>query len=294
MAFRRTPEMTRQVKNIVDSFNHKRERMIKSGQYDIIPPRLKKSDVWKVIENSADPQKTYDKLVGTKSNPGTLRQALPSYSPQRYKPVKNAKGKRYAPASRDIDKAFNEISNAERQIQRDILVKKKTGYIIDTETGEIIYEFDTETGEIIDEDEYQNIIDDIIDQGGPLSEEQLPDYGEYDSQKYWKRVGEQFEVEGYIDRYLEAWDKWGLSTSYFTLKNMFDKMKAKNPQALLSVFLSGDEETTVEYIYEIWKQNIGTKSLRNGKPKNEGAYVVGMTRIVRYWQQKYDEIMGDE
>ena len=283
MAFRRTPEMTRQVKNIVDSFNHKRERMIKSGQYDIVPPRLKKSDVWKVIENSADPQKTYDRLVGTKNEPGTLRQALPSYSPERYKPVKTSKGKRYAPASQDIDKAFNDISNTERQIQRDIQVDEKSGYT-----------FDAETGEIIDEEEFQNIIDDIIEQGGPLSKEELPEYGEYDSEKYWKRVGEQFDVQGHIDRYLDIWDKFGLSTSYFTLKNMFDKMKAKDPQALLKVFLSGDEEADVKTVYDIWKTNIGTRRLRQGRPKNEGAYIVGMTRIVRYWQSKYDEIMGVE
>ena len=295
--------MTRQVKNIVDALNHKRERMIRSGQYDIIPPRLKKSDVWNVINNSADPQATYDWFIGTKQLPGTLRRTMPSYSPQRYKPATTSKGRTYAPASRDIDLAFNEVSNEQRKIQREIQVDAKSGYVFDSERGEIIdnvrvdkktgYTYNTETGEILDKDELKNILDDIIDQGGALGKETLQEYGDYDSARYWKRVGTQFAVHEYVENYLEAWDKFGFSPSYFTLKNMFDKMEEKNPQGLLQVFLSGDSEADVTHIYEVWKENVAPYSLRKG-PRNEGDYIVEMTRIVRYWQEKYNEVMGDE
>lgn len=280
MAFVRTPEMTRQVKNIVDALNHKRERMIAEGNYAIIPPKLKKSQVWRVILSSPDPQAAYDRMIGTKENPGTLREVLPSLQNPKggYFPKLNAEGESYAPASQQIDEAFNQESNVMREVnlQQQIQEKKK----------------ELPQPEWMDDDEYEGLIEGLSQQGGALGKEELPEYGTYDSEEYWNFVGGINNAQNYVDNYLEAWQQYGTFSEFTRLSNIFDKL-LKYPKKLVEIFQSGDEETSIDFLYEVYKKLLRAKRNKKTGAKETTSYIAGINRIMRYWERKLEEVTQD-
>lgn len=281
MAFKRTPEMTRQVKNIVDALNHKRERMIKEGNFYHVPERIRKKDVWDTILTASDPQEAYDRMIGTPEKPGTLRQALPTFQNPKggYRPILNKQGQSYAPGSKQIDEAFNIESNIRRQENLDEIIDQKME--------------DFPQPEWMEDEEYDDLIYDIASQGGALAPEELPDYGTYDSRSYWEFVSNINDADNYVNNYLSAWLQYGTTAELSKLSHMFEKM-LKYPRKLVQVFQSGDEEADIDFLYKVYKMLLKAKRNIKTGSKDSTDYIAGIQRIMRYWETKYREICGDE
>lgn len=277
----KTPERVRQVKNIVDALNHKRERMIAEGNYAIVPPKLKKSTVWRMILSADNPEEAYQRMIGTAENPGTLRQALPSIANREggYSPKLNAYGESYAPASQQIDKAFNEEAKLKRNKNYDEQKRIK--------------EEEFEQPEWMDDEEYDGIIDDIAADGGALREEKLPEYGTYDSENYWEFAANVGNVDFYIDNYMDAWVKYGYFPYTEELTKIMETIKKLNPMRLVEIFNSGDREADVDFVYELYKALMKSQRGTKGGRRGYATYINGIERIMRYWRKKLEEVQND-
>ena len=277
----KTPERVRQVKNIVDALNHKRERMIAEGNYAIIPPKLKKSTVWRMILSADNPEEAYQRMVGTKDNPGTLRQALPSIANREggYFPKLNVYGESYAPASQQIDKAFNEEAKLKRNKNYDEQKRLK--------------EEEFEQPEWMDDEEYEGLTDDIAADGGALREEKLPEYGTYDSENYWEFAANVGNVDFYIDNYMDAWIKYGYFPYTEELTKIMETIKKLNPMMLVEIFNSGDREADVDFVYELYKALMKSQRRTKGGRRGYATYINGIERIMRYWRKKLEEVQND-
>lgn len=274
--FIRTPEMTRQVKNIVDSINKHIKRLEKTGNYDILPERLKKSDVWKIINNSSNPQKTYDEMIGTKGKPGYLRMATPSNIDPNYRKrqkydVIDLPSGRQPKITGKLRKYTNKIRNQQREKNRELQETRKRE------------EFPQP--EYMGDSEYNGVIDGLTLQGGPLNEETLPDDYEYTQDfDYFHDTAAEGDVEEYIANYYDAYTSYGFMPLYNQISNAIEALKKYNPDYLLEVFQSGDDESNAEFIYQcyadLWS---GRRDRKTGNPRNYPTYIANMERIARYW-----------
>ena len=146
--------------------------------------------------------------------------------------------------------------------------------------------------EWMDDDEYESLIKALSQQGGPLGKEELGEYGTYDSEDYWNFVAGINNAQSYVDNYLDAWQQYGTFTEFARLSNIFDKL-LKYPKKLIEIFQSGDEETSVDFLYELYKKLLKAKRNRKTGAINTTSYIAGINRIMRYWERKLEEVTQD-
>lgn len=276
----KTPERVREVKNIVDALNHKRERLIKAG-VGVIPPKITKKRIWTLITKADNPEEAYQRIIGTKDKPGTLRQALPSVANFEggYELRVNENGETYMPASQQIDEVFNVESNLKRNKNYEVQKQEKRE------------EF--EKPEDMDDEEYEGLTDDIAADGGALREEKLPEYGTYDSEKYWDFAINVGNVDFYIDNYMDAWVKYGYFPYTEELTKIMETIKKLNPMRLVEIFNSGDKEADVDFVYELYVALMKSQRRTKGGRRGYATYINGIERIMRYWRKKLEEVQND-
>lgn len=280
----KTPERVREVKNIVDALYHKAKRMEAEGNYYHLLPKLKKKEIWDMILSADNPEEAYQRMIGTKENPGTLRQALPSLANREggYTPKINAKGESYAPAAEKVVEAFHEEARR----------KRNKNY----EEQRRIKAEEFEQPEWMEDEEYEGIIDNIAADGGALREERLPEYGTYNPETYITFSVNVGNVDFYIDNYMEAWVKYGYLPYSEELTRILETIKKLNPTKLIEIFNSGDRETEVDFIYDLYKILYNTQRSRKGNKIGHAGYNIyinGMERIMNYWRKKLEEVQND-
>lgn len=283
--WKRTPQQTRQVKNIVDSIK-KHYKRLKNKGIEVDEPNWKnfnQKHIFKFIESTENPEATFDYLIGTKNEPGVLRQAMPSYADPDYRKRKQytlidtPKGIK-SPVEIKIVEARNKAKNWRRKNRSKRLKEKKKE--------------EWQKPENMDDDEYNGVIDGLTYQGGPLNEETLPEDYDFDFDEYEQGFYNESNLDHYIEAYEEAFMEYGFMPSFSPVLNAIETLRKHNPSFLLDIFESGDNEADVDYLYELYKL-LWKKNARTGKRTYANEYIAGYQRIERYWTQKANEGLAE-